>query len=434
MSNRVVRIIGRRRGSAAFACLMATVVAGCSADSMRLDSPLFMTDGSDQTGSINPVPLASVGASGAPSGQIASAPVAPVQHGSFVGNGVQPAWQGQQQTGQPYQPPRIATPQTGTIVIQQGDTLYSVAQRAGTTVPDLMHANGLNDPTNIRVGQSLRLPASSSGQAAGGPVRLASAPAAPIAAPAAVPAQNATRPMGGFHTVEAGETVYSIARRYGVAPNTIIAGNELGANPQLRIGQRLAIPEPGQGAVPSQTVATTPVQPAVQTTTTQQVTTAPVPAPGQVETSTPSPQPQQVSLGQQTVPEPKAMQSTSFRWPVRGRIISGFGEQTDAGVNDGIKIAVPAGTSIRAAENGVVIYAGNELQGFGNLILVRHAEGWVTAYAHNEEMLVSRGDEVQRGQIISRAGSTGEVSTPQLHFEVRRGSQPVDPLQYLSAL
>ena len=265
-------------------------------------------------------------------------------------------------------------------------------------------------------------------------MRLASAPAAPIAAPAAVPAQNATRPMGGFHTVEAGETVYSIARRYGVAPNTIIAGNELGANPQLRIGQRLAIPEPGQGAVPSQTVATTPVQPAVQTTTTQQVTTAPVPAPGQVETSTPSPQPQQVSLGQQTVPEPKAMQSTSFRWPVRGRIISGFGEQTDAGVNDGIKIAVPAGTSIRAAENGVVIYAGNELQGFGNLILVRHAEGWVTAYAHNEEMLVSRGDEVQRGQIISRAGSTGEVSTPQLHFEVRRGSQPVDPLQYLSAL
>ena len=122
----------------------------------------------------------------------------------------------------------------------------------------------------------------------------------------------------------------------------------------------------------------------------------------------------------------------SFRWPVRGRIIAGFGPKPNGLQNDGINLAVPEGTPIKAAEDGVVAYAGNELKGYGNLVLVRHANGFVTAYAHASEILVKRGDTVKRGQVIAKSGQTGNVTSPQLHFEIRKGSTPVDPAQYLN--
>ena len=114
------------------------------------------------------------------------------------------------------------------------------------------------------------------------------------------------------------------------------------------------------------------------------------------------------------------------------RVISEFGTKPDGGHNDGIDVAVPQGTSVKAAENGVVAYAGNELKGYGNLILIRHANNWVSAYAHNDEILVKRGDKVRRGQIIAKAGATGSVSQPQVHFELRKGSRPVDPTKFMS--
>jgi murein DD-endopeptidase MepM/ murein hydrolase activator NlpD len=122
----------------------------------------------------------------------------------------------------------------------------------------------------------------------------------------------------------------------------------------------------------------------------------------------------------------------SFRWPVHGRVISAFGSRTNSGENDGINLAVPVGTPVKAAEDGVVAYAGNELKGYGNLVLVRHSNGYVSAYANASELLVKRGDSVKRGQSIARAGQTGNVSSPQLHFEIRKGSTPVDPSKYLS--
>jgi murein DD-endopeptidase MepM/ murein hydrolase activator NlpD len=122
--------------------------------------------------------------------------------------------------------------------------------------------------------------------------------------------------------------------------------------------------------------------------------------------------------------------SPEFRWPARGRIIQGF----KAGGNDGINIAVPEGTSVKAAESGVVAYAGNELKGYGNLILIRHPNGFVSAYANNSELEVKRGDQVKRGQIIAKSGQSGNVSSPQLHFELRKGSTPVDPTSYLAGL
>ena len=101
--------------------------------------------------------------------------------------------------------------------------------------------------------------------------------------------------------------------------------------------------------------------------------------------------------------------------------------------NDGINIAAPRGAPVLAAENGVVAYAGNELRGFGNLLLIKHADGWMTAYAHTESLLVGPGDRVRRGQIVARVGDSGSVATPQLHFEIRKGTRAVNPSRLLAA-
>ncbi|MCP5368477.1 MAG: M23 family metallopeptidase [Hyphomicrobiales bacterium] len=120
-----------------------------------------------------------------------------------------------------------------------------------------------------------------------------------------------------------------------------------------------------------------------------------------------------------------------FIWPLQGQVISDFGTKARGLQNDGINIAAPRGTPVRVAENGVVAYAGNELRGFGNLLLVKHSDGWVTAYAHNDVLLVKRGQRVTRGQVISKVGKSGAVTEPQLHFELRRNNKAVDPTRYL---
>jgi murein DD-endopeptidase MepM/ murein hydrolase activator NlpD len=129
--------------------------------------------------------------------------------------------------------------------------------------------------------------------------------------------------------------------------------------------------------------------------------------------------------------QPQDPVAATFRWPVQGRIISTFGQKPTGMRNEGINIAVPEGTGVRAAGSGIVAYAGNELKGYGNLVLIRHDDGWVTAYAHNKELLVSRGDTVKRGDVIASAGQTGSVTSPQVHFEVRKGATAVDPMKHL---
>jgi murein DD-endopeptidase MepM/ murein hydrolase activator NlpD len=126
--------------------------------------------------------------------------------------------------------------------------------------------------------------------------------------------------------------------------------------------------------------------------------------------------------------------SSKLRWPARGRIIAGFGQRPDGTHNDGVNFAVPLGTEVHAADAGVVAYAGSELKGYGNLVLVRHDNGWVTAYAHNDEIIVKRGDKVKRGQLLAKAGKSGQVDQPQIHFELRQGSKPVDPTPYMERL
>ena len=113
-------------------------------------------------------------------------------------------------------------------------------------------------------------------------------------------------------------------------------------------------------------------------------------------------------------------------------MILGYGPKKDGRQNDGINIAAARGTPVRAAENGVIAYTGNELRGFGNLVLVKHSDGWTTAYAHVDRIMVRRGDRVERGQIIGLVGSTGSVSSPQLHFEVRKGTDAINPMPLLA--
>jgi murein DD-endopeptidase MepM/ murein hydrolase activator NlpD len=123
-----------------------------------------------------------------------------------------------------------------------------------------------------------------------------------------------------------------------------------------------------------------------------------------------------------------------FGWPARGHIVEGYGPGPNGGHNDGINIAAPRGAPVEAAGAGVVAYAGNELRGYGNLILIKHADNWISAYAHCDEILVKPGEKVVKGQVIARVGATGNVTTPQLHFELRRGDKPVDPQRYLPPL
>jgi murein DD-endopeptidase MepM/ murein hydrolase activator NlpD len=141
----------------------------------------------------------------------------------------------------------------------------------------------------------------------------------------------------------------------------------------------------------------------------------------------PAPQPEAAKAPVQE-PEQTASVSGDFRWPARGRVIAGFGAN---GGNEGINIAVPEGTPVKATEAGTVTYAGSEVKGYGNLVLIKHENGYVSAYAHNGSLNVKRGEQVKRGQVIATSGQTGNVTSPQLHFEIRKGAQPVDPLKHL---
>lgn len=161
----------------------------------------------------------------------------------------------------------------------------------------------------------------------------------------------------------------------------------------------------------------------------EQPKVAALPQPEPVKPAAPAPAPQpEVAKAALQEPEQTASVSGDFRWPARGRVIAGFGAN---GGNEGINIAVPEGTPVKAAEAGTVTYAGSEVKGYGNLILIKHDNGYVSAYAHNGSLSVKRGEQVKRGQVIATSGQTGNVTSPQLHFEIRKGATPVDPLKHL---
>jgi murein DD-endopeptidase MepM/ murein hydrolase activator NlpD len=310
------------------------------------------------------------------------------------------------------------------VVVAPGDTVHGLADRYRVSIRDLIDANRLEPPYRLEPGRRLVMPSAR------------------------------------IHRVRRGETLYGISRAYRSDMATVARLNSLAPPFGIYEGQALRLPvavappavvtvaaveppvAPGRGTtapeegLPSATIPAPPPAPS------SGISTVPLLPPDASKTAAPSASasPPPPAARQEPPPPttlaalpPSRAGSLLFAWPARGRMISGFGPKPGGQHNDGINIEVGQGTPVRAAEAGTVVYAGNELKGYGNLVLIRHAGGWVTAYAHNDDLLVRRGAQVGKGQQIARSGSSGGVSSPQLHFEIRKGRDPVDPMRYLGS-
>ena len=338
----------------------------------------------------------------------------------------------------------------GAYIVAPGDTLATVSNRTNTPIRALIDNNKLQPPYNILPGQELRI------------------------------AERRN------YVVKSGDTLGGLANRFRVQQSALVELNDLQPPYKLRAGQPLVLPsavEATQGnatgsALPQSTMTQIPapkvdVAPAASTAGPVSASalpplpgakTIPVPATQSNQTGAkplvPVPLPpakplpaepdlsaaEEAAEGAYEITKPTATapvanasptgvasaSAAGFSWPVQGQVILKYGATADGLRNDGINIAAPAGAPVMAAADGMVAYAGNQLRGFGNLVLIRHANGLVTAYAHNQSVLVQKGDKVKRGTTIARVGSTGNVAKPQLHFEIRKGEEPVDPMKYLA--
>lgn len=309
---------------------------------------------------------------------------------------------------------------TGTYMIEPGDSLMGIARRHNITTAQLINANKLENPNDIKIGQKLTIPS-----ALPRPVQVAAKKPRPAdnvvtgSIPSQQPKAQVYRPMPPMMAVfPRPRPPYNPAQK-ATAQKPAVAPQKTAALVNFPMPRpRPAIKRPVKYASVKPTV--TPVSQANQA--------KPYVAPEVVK------KPVQVAAKPTVVKQTVPGSVGKFRWPVHGRIISNFGAKLNGKRNEGINLSVPAGTSVKAAEDGVVAYSGNEVEGYGNLVLIKHTNGWISAYAHNDELLVKRGDTVSRGQIVARAGRTGSVNQPQLHFELRRGSTPIDPLKYLVKL
>ncbi len=297
------------------------------------------------------------------------------------------------------------------VTVGHGESAEQIARKHGVPLTALLQTNGITNAAAIRPGQRLVIPR----------YVTHSAPQA-----AAVPAR--AHANENVHIVAPGESLMSISRKHGVSLTALSHANNLQPSTRIAIGDRLTIPG-GRPAVAARAPQMAPAPQIAQPRSVpvgEQVATIPAQT-----ARLATPEPAKAAEDPVKSAEPAGSMQT-FRWPVKGRVIAGFGPKPSGGQNDGINLAVPEGTPVKAADDGVVAYAGNELKGYGNLVLIRHANGFVSAYAHASELMVKRGDTIKRGQVIANAGQTGNVTSPQLHFEIRKGSTPVDPTKYLS--
>ena len=337
----------------------------------------------------------------------------------------QPHNQYDQRSAQPYNQGAPPLRRGESVDVQPGDTLYRLSRRHHVSVAQLMEVNGLSNP-NLQPGQKIYLP---EGYPARHDEPRQVATVQPPQASAGIQSDIQAK-YNGTYTVRQGESVYAISRTYGVPVAELQLANGITDPRGVRTGTVLKVPGGAPSAPPpSSDVADASPPPAG---TSQDPTVI-----NRRDNQRLAAHDDNVSTTGAINPPPAQRASAAsdkLRWPVNGRIITGFGQRNDGTHNDGINLSVPQGTAVHAAEGGVVAYAGNELKGYGNLVLLRHDNGWVTAYAHNDELLVKRGDKVQRGQVIAKAGRTGSVDQPQVHFELRQGSKPVDPVPFLERL
>ena len=326
----------------------------------------------------------------------------------------------------------LTLPRTRQHIVQQGETLYSVARRYNVEAASLARMNHIDPPYTIKLGQPLLLPPTVET-----PQVAATAPSSalsPETAPAAIGSAVTATPLAPPVATGAPQALQPPAGAAAVPPAPV------------------SPPPPGSSSAPA--TSPVPVPPPLPTRPSQAAAAPPppasssapaeeAPAPASAAVSPPEPESGAAPPAAHAAPSAavaalveghRAPVAPLFTWPVSGQIISTFGPAAGGTHNDGINIAAPEGTTVVAAEGGTVAYAGNELRGFGNLLLIKHDGGWVTAYAHNQVLLVKKGDRVRRGQAIARIGSTGGVASPQLHFELRSGTKAVDPLDHLPQL
>jgi murein DD-endopeptidase MepM/ murein hydrolase activator NlpD len=293
------------------------------------------------------------------------------------------------------------------IVVQRGQTLGSVAQAYHVPKSAIIAANGLRPPYELKAGARLTIPG------VGGPTPQAMGPIA--ASPGAVAATPLPPP----------------------GPETVSA-----VPPAAAGAQPTVIPLDGP-APPKQTAAVPPPQPAPTPLTPPRTVSAPAQPTPQAAGGPAAVLPPRNAAAALPLPgeSPGPQASTDsgqgaapgrFPWPVRGKILASYGSTTSGGRNDGINIAAPRGTPVRAIDGGTVAYAGNEVKGYGNIVLVKHANGWISAYAHLDDVMVKPGETITSGQVIAKVGDSGGVTEPQLHFELRRGKRPVDPREFLA--
>ncbi len=325
----------------------------------------------------------------------------------------------------PPEPGKLVSVNAQTITVGGGETLYAIARRTGASVRDLVDANALEPPYALQAGQLL------------------------------------TVPGARYHIVGRGDTASGIAERYDVSLSQLVRINGLTEPFGVKLGERLRLPTAAPvittpAAKPAlttaqivlnqarQPAATSAPKPGAAQKSSPAAPAKPEPAKAEVTTREPekpaSPQKAVPVPTSQTPAPPKALQPAppaslaarpAFIWPGEGRILSGFGPKPGGRKNEGVNLAATQGASVRAAADGVIAYAGDDLPSFGWLVIVKHGGGWVTAYGHNEALLVQRGDTVRQGDVIARAGATGSVDKPQLHFQVRQGRRPVDPVTVL---
>ncbi len=267
--------------------------------------------------------------------------------------------------------PSISSSDTSVVVVRDGDTLLGVAREQDVDAVELAELNGIEAPYELNVGDELLLPGS--------------------------------------------RTVKTAALKRKTSPEKSAVRTAKSKTRSVAEKNRLAKAKNAQKKTNAQAKLKKTVKKPVQMASAQEAQTR-----------------KKSALKRASIKQP-VRAGNSFRWPLRGRVISEFGAKPDGTRNDGINLSVPQGAAIVAAEDGTVVYSGNELKGFGNLLLIRHKNGWSTAYAHISKMLVKNGQTVRRGQVIAKAGQTGAVSRPQLHFEIRRGTDPVNPRKYLSS-
>lgn len=309
-----------------------------------------------------------------------------------------------------------------TITVADGMSLYDIAKANHITVKQLADANDLKPPYTVAPGTELIVPGTKNPVSPQVAMAKPIAPAAEDTAQADLPVSSGPTTSASEHIVAKGDTLFSLGRQYKISGFAIADANGLPHDKSLPLGRKLKIPTAGADKLAK--------APSKDEGKTDMAAKSAKPSTDIADTS-----------GQETIVTGKpaatdaapAEAQLSLRWPVRGRVISAYGSKPNGMKNEGINIMAPEGTNIQAADAGVVAYAGNELKGYGNLVLIRHAGGYVTAYAHAASLLVKKGDVVKRGDVIGKVGQTGAVQSAQLHFEVRKGATALDPATFLNA-